>query len=761
MLHHYLGLMTFHTTLYDLVSLAVFSIGLTFALLLWFTPRADRGMHRYLAATLVTGALGLGQQFLMDIHLSAYVAPSAFFLGFGPLLYFFVRNITGAGVKLRMKDAPHFLLFILQFAILPWLATVLPLATMLSVMAYLALSIHRLAKTNRQIKFSGGDRYLGQWRWLHYPLLTMLFLSPLLLIESAIFILLLTVITIWLAITNYFRPETVADKQPDVTELREKSIWLKKTVKEKRYYEDPDLSLPTLAAKLGMVPHELSRIINAVFKKSFTDFINEFRVADVIRKMKNPANGHITLLGMAYDAGFNSQSTFHRAFKEITGKTPAEYKKELPSYNLTHRAGFAPLISSRKLNRNFMFKNYLKMAWRNILYNKGYSALNITGLAAGMAVALLIGLWVTDQYAYDRFLPGYEQASQVEMILTSQHTGTSTQTSIALPLTDVLKKQIPGIRYVAETDNIGRSSHGLMVGDKKLYLEGGAAGQDFFKILQYPFIEGQPASALKSIYSIVLTQSTARALFGDTDPMGKEVRFDNAHNLKVTGVIRDIPNNATLKFNYITPFAYKEATEDWVRTGRTKWTWNSFSAYVALEPNVTYAQVAPKIRDIVFRKSPEMRPAKPEIFLQPVKDWHLYNEFKNGKVAGGFVDYVRLFSIIGLFVLAIACINFMNLSTARSEKRAREVGVRKAIGSGRADLVYQFLLESVLITFLSFLLCLLFVQLALPSINGLTGSAIRIPYGNIGFWGIMIVFVLLTGLRQAAGRPSTYPRSTR
>jgi len=402
-----------------------------------------------------------------------------------------------------------------------------------------------------------------------------------------------------------------------------------------------------------------------------------------------------------------------------------------------------------------MFRNYLKIAWRNTLHNKVYSMLNITGLATGMAVALLIGLWVVNQYSYDRFLPGYRQVYQVEMNLTSQHNGTTTQTSIALPLTDVLKKEIPGIQYVAETDYIGGMNHGLLVGDKKLYLGGGAAGPEFFKIFQYPFIKGNANSALKDIYSIVITESTGKALFGDANPMGKSIRFDNSQNMTVTGVIRDIPANATQQFKYIVPFAYSEATQGWIKDGRTRWTYNSFSAYVSLKPGVTYGQIAPRIRDIVSKRSPEMRSSKPEVFMHPLTNWHLYNDFKNGKPAGGFVEYVRLFSIIGMLVLAIACINFMNLSTARSEKRAREVGVRKAIGSARIDLVYQFLLESVMVTFISFLLCLLLVQLALPAFNTLTGSAIHVPYGNIGFWGIMIVFVLFTGL-AAGSRPAFY-----
>ena len=550
--------------------------------------------------------------------------------------------------------------------------------------------------------------------------------------------------------------------------LIQRGYWLQHQMKVKRFYLDADLSLNSLAKELGISIHELSRIINTGLRKNFNDFVNEFRIQDVTRKMKDPVYDRITLLGIAYDCGFNSKTTFNRAFKQIIGKNPAEYKtqlkKERPNHDLNLLSASSAIISGhntvpvwsyKKLNRNRMFRNYLKMAWRNTLHNKVYSALNIAGLAAGMAVALLIGLWVVNQYSYDRFLPGYRQLYQVEMNLTSQHNGTNTQTSIALPLTEVLRKEIPGIKYVAESDAIGLMNHGLLVGDKKLYLGGGAAGSDFFKMFQYPFVKGNANSAFKDIYSIVLTESTAKALFGYADPMGKMVRFDNSQSLKVTGVIRDIPKNSTLQFNYLTPFAFAEATQDWVRIGRTKWTWNSFSAYVMLEPGVTDEQIAPKIRDIVAKRSLEMRVAKPEVILHPLKDWHLLTDFKNGKPVGGFVEYVRLFSIIGMLVLAIACINFMNLSTARSEKRAREVGVRKAIGSARTDLIYQFLTESVLITFISFLISLLLVMLALPAFNTLTTGNVHIPYDNIGFWGIMIVFVLFTGV-IAGSRPAFY-----
>jgi putative ABC transport system permease protein len=402
-----------------------------------------------------------------------------------------------------------------------------------------------------------------------------------------------------------------------------------------------------------------------------------------------------------------------------------------------------------------MIKNYLKIAWRNIVNNKVYSAINIFGLAAGMSVALIIALWVLNEFSYDKFLPDYKQLYQVELNFTSQHEGEHTQNSLALPLTEILRKEIPGIKYVAETDYIGWQNHDLLVGNKKLYMGGGSAHPDFFKIFQYPFVKGNARSALTETYSIVLTEATAKALFGNEDPMNKYVHFDNKQNLKVTGILKDLPKTATLQFGYLTPFSFKEQTEDWMKNARSMWTNNSFNAYVELQSGVTYEQIAPRIKNLVYEHSPQMRVAKPVVLLHPLKYWHLYSDFKNGKETGGFIDYVRMFSIIGLLVLIIACINFMNLSTARSEKRAREVGVRKAIGSQRKDLIFQFLTESILITFIAFLFSILFVQLALPSFNTLIGSSISIPYGNPLFWIIMILYVLVTGL-LAGSRPAFY-----
>ena len=400
-----------------------------------------------------------------------------------------------------------------------------------------------------------------------------------------------------------------------------------------------------------------------------------------------------------------------------------------------------------------MIKNYLKIAWRNMLRNKVYSALNIVGLAAGMAVALLIALWVVNEYSYDKFLPGYKSLYQVELNFTDPHEGEHTQQAVSLPIADVLRKEYPEVKYVAESDWMGQ--HDLLIGTKKLYMNGAAVGSDFLKMFQYPLIKGNANVVLQEAFSIVLTESTAKSLFGDADPMGKMVKIDNQYNLKVTGIMKDVPKNATIQFNFLIPFSFNEQTQGWMKTARTTYYNNSFQIFVQLRPGVDYAKLAPKIKNIVYNGGPKMRPVKPAVLFHPVADWHLYSEFKNGKESGGFIDYVRMFSIIGILVLVIACINFMNLSTARSEKRAREVGVRKAIGSQRRELIFQFLTESVLITFMAFLLSVVLVQVALPSFNVLTGDAVSIPYGDLIFWVIMISYVLITGL-LAGSRPAFY-----
>lgn len=400
-----------------------------------------------------------------------------------------------------------------------------------------------------------------------------------------------------------------------------------------------------------------------------------------------------------------------------------------------------------------MFKSYFMTAWRNISRSKGYSALNILGLATGMAVALLIGLWVYFQYSFDRFLPDYGQLYQVRRNFNSNGE-LLTFSSTSLKLADALRRDIPEIETVAEGDGVG--PHGLMAGDKKVYFQGSQINGNFLQAFQFPLLQGNAGTALKDPYSIVLTESVAKALFGNENPLNKTVRFDNRDNLTVTGVLKDVPANSSLQFKYLVPFSYLEQTDANVKADRTSGFGNNgYSLYVRLKPGVSYARVAAKIKDIEKGEKDDRNAMLSDVIMQPMQDWHLFSGYENGKATGGFIDYVRLFSIIGVLVLAIACINFVNLTTARSEKRAKEVGIRKAIGSGRKDLVIQFLIESGVITFMAFGVSLLLVQLALPAFNLLTGDEIAIPFANPIFWVVTLACVFLTGM-AAGSRPAFY-----
>ena len=400
-----------------------------------------------------------------------------------------------------------------------------------------------------------------------------------------------------------------------------------------------------------------------------------------------------------------------------------------------------------------MLKNYFKAAWRSLQKNKAYSTLNIFGLATGMGVALIIGLWVYYQYSYDTFLPDYKQVYQLRRNFYGNG-DTLTYGGTSLKLANVIRSQVPEIQYVVETDGFGM--HGLMVADKKLYIRGGQVADNFLKIFQYELLKGNANSVLNNPYSIVLTQSTAKVLFGKEDPLNKIVRFDNKNDLKVTGVLKDIPSNSTLQFSYLVPFSYWESTDSWVKLARTKgFGWTNFMTFVKLKPGIPYAQVAPKIRDLEKTETDNFMSMATNIILDPVENWRLDGKFVQGKAVGGFIEYVHIFTTIGILVLLIASINFINLTTARSEKRAKEVGVRKAIGSGKKHLIFQFLTESLLLTCIAFIFSLLFVQLALPAFNSLTGAAIKIPFTNYIFWLVTFCCVLITGL-IAGSRPAFY-----
>jgi len=399
-----------------------------------------------------------------------------------------------------------------------------------------------------------------------------------------------------------------------------------------------------------------------------------------------------------------------------------------------------------------MLITFFKTAWRNIVRGKIYSLLNLLGLATGMAVALLIGLWVHYQLSYDRFFPGHEQAYQVRFNY-SDNGVIRNQAEVCLPLGDALKKDIPEVEHVAQAFNIGQQV--MVVNDKRIYGDVQYVGEDFLQVFPLQLVGGDAATALKEAGpSVVITESMAKGLFGTEDALNETVRFGSDF-LKVTAVVRDLPRNSSFHFDYLLPFS-DFARDPGIRQALTNWNDAYFQLYMSLRRGTDAARAEAKARQLVRQYAPQSYTTfHREAMFFPLKDWHLYSDFKDGQPQGGLIDYVRMFSFVGILVLLIACINFMNLSTARSERRAREVGVRKVMGSLRWQLILQFLVESLLMTAMAFLLSIALVQAVLPAFNALTGDAVRVPYENSLFWLIMLSVVLLTGL-LAGSRPAFF-----
>ena len=400
-------------------------------------------------------------------------------------------------------------------------------------------------------------------------------------------------------------------------------------------------------------------------------------------------------------------------------------------------------------------KYYSKIAWRNLLKNKIYSVINIAGLATGMAVAMIIGLWIHDETSANKHFKNYKTLYQVMMHQTFDGVR-YTQQALPFPIGEELKNIYPDFKGVAMCD--WGQMHSLIFGDKKISKYGHFIGADAISMFSIKILEGDK-DPLHEPYSIVLTNETAKILFGNENPIGKMVKMDNQTNLKVTAVVEKQPKNSSLAFAYLIPFQLQETIYSWVKAyHKTNWGNNSWQTYVQLNDRASPASVNSKLKNVIishFTDENTLKHIKPEVFIHPMAKWRLYGDFENGKNTGGFIKYVRMFGILGMVVLLIACINFMNLSTARSEKRAKEVGVRKAVGSGRKQLVSQFLNESILIAACSFILALGIVILALPYFNKLTDKDMSLQLANPLFWAIMIAFTVITGL-LAGSYPAFY-----
>jgi putative ABC transport system permease protein len=401
-----------------------------------------------------------------------------------------------------------------------------------------------------------------------------------------------------------------------------------------------------------------------------------------------------------------------------------------------------------------MIKNYLKIAWRNLIKNKVSSFINISGLAVGMAVAMLIGLWIWDELSFNKNFQHYDRIAQVMQHITNNG-DVSTQTAVPYLMGDELKKDYGSdFKYVTMSSWTG--NHILATGEKKITESGSYIEPQATDMLSLKMLRGT-RSALKGYHSIILSESTAKAMFGDSDPMNKLIKIDNKFDVTVTGIYQDLANNSD--FNNVTfmaPWQLYIDNNNWLEKATNPWANNSFQTFVQVADNADMDKVSAKIKDVRLKKVDKDDAAgKPVTFLQPMRKWHLYSEFNNGVNTGGRIEFVWLFGIIGFFVLMLACINFMNLSTARSEKRAKEVGIRKAVGSLRGQLIGQFFSESILVAFLAFLLSIGIVQLMLPLFNEVAGKEMSILWGNPLFWLTGIAFSLFTGL-IAGSYPALY-----
>ncbi|WP_026997705.1 ABC transporter permease [Flectobacillus major] len=401
-----------------------------------------------------------------------------------------------------------------------------------------------------------------------------------------------------------------------------------------------------------------------------------------------------------------------------------------------------------------MIQNYLKIALRALLRNKVYSFINIAGLATGMAVAMLIGLWIYDETSYNKYHQNYDRIAQVSQhnIFNGQK---STQVSNPAVMAEEIKSHYASdFKYVLQSS--WTSTHILTYGEKKFTKSGNYFEPQVTDMLSLKMLKGT-REGLKEPNSILLSESVAKAYFGDTDPMNKLIKVDNKEVVKITGVYEDLPYNSSFKeMEYILPWELYLITNPWIKKMENPWGSNFTQTFAQLADNADMDKVSQKIINVKLNKvGSEAKRYKPEVFLQPMSKWHLYGEFKDGINVGGRIEFVWLFGIIGIFVLLLACINFMNLSTARSEKRAKEVGVRKAIGSARSQLIIQFLSESLVVVVFAFVLSILLVQLILPFFNEVADKKMTILWTNPFFWLLGLSFSLLTGL-IAGSYPALY-----
>lgn len=378
-----------------------------------------------------------------------------------------------------------------------------------------------------------------------------------------------------------------------------------------------------------------------------------------------------------------------------------------------------------------MVKSYIKIAWRNLWRNRTFSAINIAGLTVGMAVSFTLLLYVLFQFSYDGF---HDHDKDIYHLKLGADGGPNTP----VPLGPFVEKNIPEVKAVVRATYL--TPHLLKVGDKSVKQQGIFTDPGFLDVFTFPLVKGQ--GTLKDENVIVLTESTARKLFGDADPIGQIVNFDITHPLVVQGVVKDPPKNSTIRFAYLLSWKLCLQMMPWV--GEEEWGNFGINTFVQLNPASDAVMAGRKIRNLLHEQSKGI-PETTYLIMHPMSKWKLYSEIKDGKIIGGEISSVRLFALLALGILLIACVNFMNLSTAQSERRAKEVGVRKAIGANKRTLIGQFMYESMMLVFISLVLALVLMWIILPRFNALTDSSLQLSLAPAYFWLAIILLAVVTG----------------
>jgi putative ABC transport system permease protein len=427
-------------------------------------------------------------------------------------------------------------------------------------------------------------------------------------------------------------------------------------------------------------------------------------------------------------------------------------------------AFFRPFAMKEKNNNDYstplikmdMIRSYFKIAWRNLLKNKTYSAINIGGLAMGMAVAILIGLWVYDELSFNKY---HTNCGRIAQIMQNQVVNgeVDVNESVPFPFVNELKSNY-GEHFKHIVPVTHPEEHILTTADNSFSVKGQFVGMEAPEMFTLKMVRGS-WDGLRDQQSVLLSASAAATLFGGENPLNKSLMIDKSQ-VKVTGVYEDLPESSFLhEVSFLSSWDYFLAMNPYM--SKKLWDNNALWIYVEIKPETDFKKVSAAIKDSeikVIRNIDNMKEevaTNPQMWLNPMSDWHLYSDFKNGIPDRGPVQYIWLVSLIGFFVLLLACINFMNLSTARSEKRAKEVGIRKAVGSLRSQLISQFFSESFLVVFLAFFISIVLVTTSLTWFNNLAAKQMVIPWGNVYFWLFSLGFILITGL-LAGSYPAFY-----